>query len=265
MITLNEVQQQLEDKSIVQTIDVVPRGHIRIMTGLLYPDGASVDIFVVNDTPPILAGVTPAQPLRLSDLGQTVAWLLDIGVRPWLSKKRQALVEDVLRINGVQQDGGELRLDLKPGDDLTVRVLRLAHSCIRVADLTLTRRASLQSPFSDDVEEVLADAELGFEVGAELMGRKRKPIRVDYLVTGQTRRSAVLALSALNAQSAHHSANEIFRKWYDLDVPGRTHYNVTVYDDRQSFHREEDLERLQDFSAVIPFSEKQTLIGHLAA
>jgi Domain of unknown function DUF1828 len=265
MIALDEVQQQLEDRSIVRTIDVVPRGHIRIMTGLLYPDGSSVDVFIVNDTHESPAGGAPAQPLRLSDLGQTVAWLLDVGVRPWLSKKRQAFIEDVLRLYDVRQAGGELSLDLKPGDELTVGILRLAQACIRVADLTFTRRSSLQSPFSDDLEEVLADAELGFDVGAELMGRKGKVVRVDYLVTGQTRRSAVLALSALNAQSAHNSANEIFRKWYDLDVPGRDHDNVTVYDDRQPFHRDDDLERLQDFSAVIPFSEKQTLVELLAA
>lgn len=264
MIALDEVQQQLEDRSIVRTIDVVPRGHIRIMTGLLYPDGTNVDVFVVNDTPMIPASVTPA-PLRLSDLGQTIAWLNDVGVRPWLSKKRQAFVEDVLRLYDVQQDGGELLLDLKPGDDLTVGVLRLAQACIRVADLTFTRRASLQTPFSDDVEEVLADADLRFEVGSEFVGRQKKPVRVDYLVTGKTKRSAVLALSALNAQSAHNSANEIFRKWYDLDVPGWDHNNVTVYDDRQPFHRDEDLERLQNFSAVIPFSEKTTLVDLLAA
>jgi hypothetical protein len=159
MIALDQVQQQLQDRSIVRTIDVVPRGHIRIMTGLLYPDGSSVDVFIVNDTPEIPAGGEPAQPLRLSDLGQTVAWLLDVGVRPWLSKKRQAFIDDVLRLYDVRQAGGELILDSRPGDDLTVGILRLAQACIRVADLTFTRRASLQSPFSEDVEEVLADAE----------------------------------------------------------------------------------------------------------
>lgn len=265
MIALDEVQQQLKDRSIVREIDVVPKGHIRILTGLLYPDGANVDVFIVNDSPVIPARATPAKSLRLSDFGQTITWLLDVGVRPWQSKKRQALIEDVLRLYDVQQDGGELLLDLKPGDDLTVGILRLAQACIRVADLTFTRRASLQSPFSDDVEEVLADAELRFEVGSELVGRNNRPVRVDYLVTGQTKRSAVLALSALNAQSAHNSANEIFRKWFDLDVAGRDHENVTVYDDRQPFHREDDLERLQNFSMVIPFSEKETIVGFLAA
>ena len=265
MIALHEVKQQLRDSSLVREIDVVPKGHIRIMTGLLYPDGASVDVFIVNDTPVTPTSATPAKPPRLSDLGQTIAWLLDVGVRPWQSKKRQAFIEDVLRLHDVQQDGGALLLDLKPGDDLMVGILRLAQSCIRVADLTFTRRASLQSPFSDDVEEVRADAELRFEVGAELVGRTRKPVRVDYLVTGQTKRSAVLALSALNAQSAHNSANEIFRRWFDLDVPWRNHENVTIYDDRQPFHREDDLERLQIFSQVIPFSEKETIVDLLAA
>lgn len=265
MFAIDEVQRQLQDRSIVRAIDLVPKGHIRIMTGLLYPDGASIDVFVVKEPSVNPAGMTPAEQVRLSDLGQTTAWLLDVGVRPWLSKKRQAFIEDVLRLHEVEQNGGELLLHLKPGDDLTVGILRLAQACIRVADLTFTRRASLQSPFSDDVEEVLADAELRFEVGSELVGRKGNPVRVDYLVTGQTRRSAVLALSALNAQSAHNSANEIFRKWYDLEVPGRDLNNVTIFDDRQPFHRGDDLDRLQDYSTVIPFSEKTTLVSLLAA
>ncbi len=132
------------------------------------------------------------------------------------------------------------------------------------ADLTFTRCVSLQRPFSNDLKEVLVDAELRFEVGPELVGWTRKRVRVDYLVTGQTKRSAVLALSAHNAQSAHNTANEIFRKWYDLQVSWRDHQNVTVYDDRQSFHRPDDLERLQHFSHVIPFSENETLVGLLA-
>jgi hypothetical protein len=264
MLPLEDVQKQLTDRAIVRSIDQVARGHIRIETGLLYPDGASVDVFVVHDVP-IVQPETPGMPVRLSDLGQTTAWLLDLQVRPWLSKKRQGFVEDVLRLHRVKQDGGALYLDLAAGDDLTVAILRLAQACIRVADLMFTRRASLQSAFSEDLEELLADSELQFDANVELAGRKGQQVRVDYLVRGHTTKSAILALSALNAQSAHNAANEVFRRWYDLDRPANDHQNVTIYDDRQRFHRDEDLQRLQDYSTVLPFSEKHTLIDLLAA
>ena len=72
---------------------------MRIETAFLYPDGASVELFVAEEP-----GLFPIQ--RLTDLGQTMAWLLDVQVKPWLSRKRQGFLEDALRLYGVEQRGG---------------------------------------------------------------------------------------------------------------------------------------------------------------
>ena len=95
MIDLTEITQRTNGHSLVVGVDQVPKGHIRMETAFLYPDGASIDVFLLN-----------GDALRLSDLGQTTTWLLDMQVRPWLSKKRQRLVEDALRLHGVSQVGG---------------------------------------------------------------------------------------------------------------------------------------------------------------
>lgn len=263
MLAVDEIRQQLGRRCpVVREVDSLPKGVVRIETGLQYPDGSHIDVFVA-DNAPLLAPIASSK-VRLTDLGHTTGWLLDMNVRPWLSRKRQAFVSDVLRQHGAAQEGGELVLDCEV-DQLPTGVLRLAQVCLRVADLMFTRRSSLQTAFTEDVEEVLADAEVSFDKDVELTGRKG-PVRVDYFVRGPRVSSALLALSAMNAQSAHNAANEIFRRWYDLQsMPGNDFQNVTLYDDRQTVYRDEDLHRLEDFSIVLPFSEKQALVDLLVA
>lgn len=263
MIQFEKVRDQLSDRALIRSVDLMPRGHIRLETGLVYPDGASIDVFLVNDEP-ILSGANATTHQRLSDLGQTTAWLLDMQVKPWLSKKRRSFIEDVLHIHKVNQVGGELTVDVPPGTDLMGPVLRLAQACLRVADLTFTRRASLASEFQEDLEEVLADSELPYVPDADIPGRHGQLIRVSYLVAGKTQESAVMALSASNPYAAHAVANEIFRRWHALDVPGNKYQKVTVYDDRKEY-RSEDLRDLNDLSTLVSFSEKETLITLLAA
>lgn len=84
MINVQDVKARVAGHSVIRGVDQLPKGHVRLETAFLYPDGSSVDVFVV-ETAPLLHTV------KLSDLGQTTSWLLDVQVRPWLSKKRQRL------------------------------------------------------------------------------------------------------------------------------------------------------------------------------
>jgi hypothetical protein len=136
MADLNEIQKRLEGHSIVRHVDQVPRGHVRIETAFLYPEGSSVDLFVPEDRTP---------QLRLSDFGRTMEWLLDVQVRPWLSKECQAFVEDALSVHVVQQEGGALEVPLASLDEIAAGVVRLGQTCVRVADLIYTHRSSLQA------------------------------------------------------------------------------------------------------------------------
>lgn len=265
MTRLDDIRARLVGQTLVAGIAQLPRpGHIRIETKVLYPDGSHVDVFVRSSGP--LLQELP-EPFVLSDLGQTTAWLLDVGVRPWLSKKRQQIVTDTLRVFGATQAEGELRLTLDPTDDLSAGILRLAQTCLRVADLTFTRRASLIMPFAEDVEEIFADAELTYEPSVDLVGRFGNPVSVDYLVTGKQTKSAVLALTSATAPGAHAATNEVFRKWYDLaGTAGWDRQAVTIFDDRrQSIFRDDDLKRLADESLVLGFSERQAIVAALAA
>ena len=79
-------------------------------------------------------------PVRLTDAGETHGWLMDVQINPRTSAKRQAFVEDVLRIYGVEQEGLELFIDLGPSDEPFSKVVALGQSCVRVADLLFTKR-----------------------------------------------------------------------------------------------------------------------------
>jgi hypothetical protein len=75
-------------------------------------------------------------------------------------------------------------------------VIRLGQACVRVADLSFTRRSSLQVTATDEVEELLSDADLVYQPNAPLQGRHGNIVVVDFLVEGRRRKSAVLTLAA---------------------------------------------------------------------
>jgi len=258
VITVDDIKTRVEGHALVRGVDLVRKGAVRLETAFLYPDGSSVDVFVQEETPLF-------KKPKLSDFGRTTAWLLDVQVKPWLSKKRQRFVEDALRIYGVQQAGGALELSIESLNQLIDGIVKLGQACVRVADLTYTRRSSLQTGISEELEEFLSDADLLFEPNTELVGRRGTPVRVDFLVKGSTHQSALLALASGNTSQAHIAANEIFRRWYDLDVPERQEQKVTVFDDRFDVYRDEDLNRLRDLSDVVALSDRQTLRDLLAA
>jgi len=258
MIDFEAVQRQVSGHAIVREVTQLPTRHVRIETAFLYPEGSAVDVFLIDETRP-----SPAA--KLSDLANTSQWLLNLQVQPWLSKKRQAYVDDALRIYNVTKQGGALELELASLERLIDGVVRLGQACVRVADLIYTRRSSIQLPVTDEVEEVLADAELDYDQNPELEGRYGRPVRVDFLVRGARTTSAVLTLSSRNASQAHVQANEIFSRWYDLDVPARRERRVTILDDRSDVYRDDDLQRLREKSDVLALSERTTICDLFAA
>lgn len=258
MFDFDAITQILAESEMVRGVDQAPKGHVRIETALLYPDGASVDLFASAEQN-LYSGQT------LTDFGQTTAWLLDLQVRPWKSKKRQRFLEDAIRVYGVKQNGGALEKYFNTAEELKEGILALGQACVRVADLTYTRRSSMQSAFSEEVEEFLCDTALDYESNVELGGKYGSPVRVDYLVTGATHQSAILSWSTRNTSAAHTQANEIFRRWYDLATPNREEARVTILDDRFDVYKDEDLNRIRDYSDIITFSDKDALVEVLAA
>ncbi|MBI4569175.1 MAG: DUF1828 domain-containing protein [Planctomycetes bacterium] len=257
MITPDRIEQLLKAHSLVRGIDRVPKGHLRIETAFTYPDGSSIEVFLPSEG--------TYQVSSLSDMGQTISLLLNMQVKPWLSKKRTALLDDAIKPYGVELKGAVLEVPLTSDEALPEAMLRLGQACLRVSDLLFTRRLSLESVFAEEVEEVLVDAELDYTAGVERVVREGRIIRIDFLVIGPRYRSAVLTLAPRQSSQAHVLANELFRKWYDLARAKVRDQRVTVFDDRVDVYRAEDLDRLRDYSTVVGLSEKPMLIELLAA
>ena len=83
-------------------------------------------------------------------------------------------------------------------------------------------------------------------------------------VRTEGRDSHVLVLGSANSSSAHTIANEIFSRWYDLNVPQVRDQKITLFDDNSPV-RDADLERLRELSAVIAISDEDTLAETLRA
>jgi Domain of unknown function DUF1828 len=258
VIHVEQIESQLARHALVRSVDQLRNGPVRIETAFLYPDGASIDLFLVEDDDLFRA-------LHLSDLGQTMAWLLDVQVKPWLSRKRQAFVDDALRLHGVQQKGGQLVRALPEADDLMPAIVALGQACVRVADLMFTKRSSMVAAFAEQVEEVLVDLEVPYVPNAELEGRFGRAVRVDFLAVGRSAKSAILTLSSGNTSQAHLAANEIFQRWFSLDIPQRSEQRITILDDRTDVYRSDDIQRLRALSQLVAFSDRQTLGDLLAA
>jgi len=267
-----DVQKRLKDQlgrcALVRGVEQLRTKHVRIATGLQYPDGALIDVFVRFTPLELLSYETSPDDvgLTLSDLGNTTGWLLDVGVRTWQSKKRQQLVDEVLEAYNVRQEGGELVTAVPPGRSLGEYVLRLAQACLRVADLCFTRRASLVAPFADEVEEVLVDAELPYDPDVEV-ATPYEPVRIDYLVRGRTQSSAVMRVASTNASGARAVLSEVYRRYGALrDTPGWNRTHVAIVDDRRvDLFRPGDLKQLETAATVIGFSERDRLVETLAA
>lgn len=256
-MTPEQLRAAINGFSLINEVGALEKGHLRIETHLKYPDGTSIEVFLLRDS-------SPERGFFLSDLGQTTAWLMTAQVKPWLSKKRQALLDEVVRSCRVSKPGGALELRLDTQSELPLGIIRLAQCCSRVADLTFTKRTALQTLAWEEVEEVLADLDLPYEPDFEFQTAHRN-VKIDFLVRAPRRTSAILTLSSMNPNSAHTTANEIFSKWYDIESAGRTEQRITVFDDRRNVYREDDLHRLSDLSTVLPMSDRRSFQEILAA
>ncbi|HEU4951750.1 MAG TPA: DUF1828 domain-containing protein [Holophagaceae bacterium] len=258
MINLETLSPYLVGHHLVTGIEQLDRGHLRLETAFRYPDGSQIDLFLKDEGPFI-------EPRILTDFGNTSSWLLDLQVKPWLSPKRKKLLELSLKDLAVHMNGGALELEFSGNERLMDGIVCLSQACIRMADLHYTRRSSLSLPLNEVVEELLEDFELTYQPNAEFTGRQGTPVKVDYQVWGLRTTSLIMIMGTGNPSVGHNRANEVFRTWYDLNLPERVEAKVTIFDDNSDVYRDEDLARLRDFSEVMPLSDRKAIKDLLAA
>lgn len=123
---IDTVRQLCQGQAVIRCVDLIPKG-VRIQTNFLYPEGSNIDLFLLEGGPPF----------RISDLGNSYQWLLNVQIRPWLDLRYQVIIDEILQLYGVIQNGGAFELSISSLDEFLSGVVRLGQVCFRVTDLTL--------------------------------------------------------------------------------------------------------------------------------
>jgi hypothetical protein len=236
--------------SLVESCDTIRNGMIRMATPFNYPNGSKIDLFLGSESPLF-------ESHYLTDLGNTTAYLLDMQIKPWATKKRKQIMADVCGSLGITHVGGEFRVGVESNDQIASAMVRLAQACIRITDIAFTQRNILPGGFKEDVEEFIASSDLRYDSDLSLAGQYENMVPMDFMVYGKKVDSFVLTLSSGIPGSAHTSANEVFRKWFDLADYRPTTQFVSVLDTRNNAFRPEDIARIMSLSTILQFPEQQ--------
>ena len=247
-------------ENIGELFDCSPLGgYTRIRTPYLYPDGDVIDLFLSQ----IDGGSS-----TLTDLGETLGWLRTQTVSERKTDRQRHLIEDVCLTHGVELYRGMLMLRVKNLDDMAEAISRLSQAALRVSDLWFTFRNQAAASINDEVEEFLADREIGFERGERLVGRSGRTWRVDFH-TRTTEKSALInVLSTGSRPSARRLAEHTLATWHDLSNlrlgPESLRF-VSLFDDELNIWAPEDFMLVEDVSEIAYWSRKDEFVELLTS
>lgn len=259
-LTQESVDKALKAESMIRGYRSLKKGHLAIETGFSYPDGGSIEVYIVNES--MLADQNN---LCITDFGNTMNWLMNVGIKAWQGQNKRELVRQAVSPYNVEVKGAELRIEGLTIADLHDGILRLGQACLRVADISYTKRYRPATDFQAQVEDMLGEFEVPYEPSYEIPLPDNKTIKVDAYVHGNSKNSALLLLSTANQSYAHQRANEVFARWFDLQLARRPEQRVTVWDTSNNVFRDDDLERLGHLSDVVPVDDRDRLKSLLVA
>jgi hypothetical protein len=251
-----DIKELMKDFSMIERCDIIKNGWIRFSTPFLYPDGSHIDLFLGQKD-----GFQ--KEYILSDQGQTISYLSDLHINPLKTQKKKEVLSDICESLNITHDNGELLIRI-PSDKIQVSfanaTTRLVQACIRVSDFSLNQRFPTTTSFKEDVEEFISKIDIPYEPDYKVLGRFGKEVFVDFKTTTSKRNDLILILSTSNSVSAHQVANEAFRKWFDISDKRSAYEFITVYNSDNNFFKEDDLDRIKEFSSLISFpAEIQSL------
>lgn len=237
---------------LVIQCDQTKTGALRIATPFQYPNGEHIDLFIESE-PSLL------KEIRLSDHGHTIAYLVDAGVKPWSTKRRNALVDEICRSLDVIRAGDQFLVRVPDGatNKIPDAIARLAQACIRTCDIIFTARSSTATAFKENFEEFLVDSEIPYEPDVELVGGlgENNIVPVDFRVIGKTVQSLVLLVSGSNPASVTSGAINTFKKFFDLEQGGlrRSNQFLAILDSESPAIDPVAMTRLGKLSEIAPF------------
>lgn len=234
------------------------RGHVRVRTPFLYPDGGVVDIFVVEHD---------GGKCTVTDFGEALGWLRMQTVSGRRSPKQNKLVQDVGVTLGVEVFKGQLSVRTAP-EDITEAVIKVAQAAVRVTDLWFTTRTRSVESVTDEVEDFLGEVRIDFERGVRLPGRSGRSWTIDFQTRTPERTALVSVLSTGSRASARRVSEHVVATWHDLSymrVGGPKLSFVSLFDDTSDVWSEEDFKLVGDLSEVKRWSRPDEFAEYLRA
>ena len=254
MIDLFVVEKKLQCVSLVMDVDFIDFNTLRISTPLKFPDGSFIDVFVE------IENGLPLQ-FKVSDLSQTFSWLLDMAIDVPKAGRRKSFLASILDTYGVIERDGEIYTYANDMNELPNAVLSIAQSSLRISDLMFTQRVSRTTDFNENFEDFLDVHNLSFtEKRFEVRG---KSVVIPYFVKGERTSTLIQTLSTKSVASAPKIALDAFARWYDINRETELPLCVTVFDDESNIFKQPDLDRISDYSKLIPWSDQPTLLETL--
>lgn len=251
-IDCTNIQTLASRIKLIRECDRIRNGWLRMSTAFKYPNGSSVDIFVSNV-------LDASGRLTISDQGQTFAYLAEQGIRPWTTTKRKQMVQDICSSLGVKNENGELTIQLPPVPDQTIAdsLVLLGQACIRIGEMQWAQRIKSNTTFEDEVEEFIESLALAYQPKPHLIGTQNSSVKADYVIHGRSTKTIIQTVSTANAATARGKANEILRRWVELENH-RTAYNfITVFDASNDAFKENDIALLGERSMTIAFPDEK--------
>ncbi len=160
-------------------------GFTRIKTPYLLLDGDVISLFYK----------VTAEYTIMTDLGETIGWLLSQTLRDNLSQKQDRAIQDILLTHDVELYRGAFLIRLRSGDLLADVVMRLSQVCLAVGNLWFLFRDRANSSFEAEVSDLLREGSFRFRQDETLTGRSGRSWRVDFHVMHASHSSLVQTLS----------------------------------------------------------------------
>lgn len=245
-----------------------PKGSVRVRTPYMYPDGGILDLFVLE----------LADGYRLTDFGETIAWLRMRTGSTKLSATRRGQIHEICLRHGVDVDRGQLELSGLAKDDLSKAVVQLAGVAARVSDLWFTfPRKKFESapyiaedPLRAQVEDWFREWTVAFKPQTTRSGRSGRSWPIDYETTVESHLALVFLLGSRAPSEARRLAEQVLVACVDLShggndprdpviFPPNDVARVALFDDAHDVWREEDIRLLGLESKVVPRSRPDEL------
>ena len=258
-LSCSQLEKMAHTLPLIRGCDVVRNGALRMATPFLYPNGDRIDVFLEEKQGDLFT------PLSLSDYGHTALYLRDAQVQIDVRDKMRDVLDSILTQLNVSYIDGDLSVDIREAEptDLRDAIFRLSQACLRISDFASHARLRTANPFKDDIAEFLKSSGLQAVPDVKVRGRYQNEVKIDFQVFGR-QRSSYLCVLAPTETAAHTSANEVFRKFYDIHGENDDYQRVAVYSSISKL-KDSDKKRLRDYSTVLAYPSEQRILSDLLA